>query len=134
MNKISLRNEMLTDVLVIGGGMVGCYCAYELASHGLKTVLLERGEIASGASGRGGGLLLKGATDLFAPEVVRHLKANQRLLESFIEDTESDVEYVRGGSLYVAFGADWDVTRNEVRCLNEFGIPAELWDRQQLRQ
>jgi gamma-glutamylputrescine oxidase len=125
---------MLTDVLVIGGGMVGCYCAYELASHGLKTVLLERGEIASGASGRGGGLLLKGATDLFAPEVVPHLKANQRLLESFIEDTESDVEYVRGGSLYVAFGADWDVTRNEVRCLNEFGIPAELWDRQQLRQ
>jgi 2-polyprenyl-6-methoxyphenol hydroxylase-like FAD-dependent oxidoreductase len=24
--------------------MVGCYCAYELTSHGLKTVLFERGE------------------------------------------------------------------------------------------
>lgn len=123
---------MLTDVLVIGGGMVGCYCAYELASHGLKTVLFERGEIASGASGCGGGLLLKGATDLFAPEIVAHLKANQRLLERFIEDTQSDVEYVRGGSLYVAFDADWELTRNEVKRLNKFGISAELWDRQQL--
>jgi glycine/D-amino acid oxidase-like deaminating enzyme len=125
---------MLTDVLVIGGGMVGCYCACQLASHGLKTVLLERGEIASGASGRGGGLLLKGATDLFVPEVVPHLKANQSLLENFIRETDSDVEYVRGGSLYVAFDSDWDVTRNEVKRLNESGIAAELWDRQELMQ
>jgi len=111
---------------------VGCCCAYQLASHGLKTKLLERGEIASGASGRGGGLLLKGATDLFAPEVVPHLKANQHLLEKFIHETDADVEYVRGGSLYVAFEPDWDATRNEVSRLNESGIPAELWDRREL--
>jgi glycine/D-amino acid oxidase-like deaminating enzyme len=123
---------MLADVLVIGGGMVGCCCACELASRGLKTVLLERGEIASGASGRGGGLLLKGATDLFAPEVVRHLKANQRLLENFIRDTKSEVDYVRGGSLHVAFDSDSEVARNEVKNLNESGIAAELWDRREL--
>jgi glycine/D-amino acid oxidase-like deaminating enzyme len=125
---------MLTDVLVIGGGMVGCYCAYELASRGLKTVLLERGEIASGASGRGGGLLLKGATDLFGPEVVPHLKANQRLLENFIQETESDVDYVRAGSLYVAFESDWELARKQVGSLNESGIAAELWDRRDLIQ
>jgi glycine/D-amino acid oxidase-like deaminating enzyme len=124
---------MRTDVLVIGGGMVGCYCAYQLASHGVKTVLLERGEIASGASGRGGGLLLKGATDLFAPAIVPHLKTNQRLFESFIEETESDVEYVRRGSLHIAFESTWDATQKEVKRLNEAGIATELWDCQQLR-
>ena len=66
----------MLNVIVVGGGMVGGYCAYQLASHGQKATLLERGEIASGASGRGGGLLLKGATDLFTPEIVPHLLAN----------------------------------------------------------
>ena len=124
---------MLTDVLVIGGGMVGCCCAYQLATCGLKTVLVERGEIASGATGRGGGLLLKGATDVFAPEIVPHLKANQRLLEQFIQETELDVEYVRKGSLHVAFDSDWESARSEVEKLNQSGIAAELWDRQDLR-
>ncbi len=124
----------MKDVIVIGGGMTGGYCAFQLASHGLKTLLLERGEIASGASGRGGGLLLKGATDLFAPEIVPHLRLNQRLLEEFLELTRAEVEYLRGGSLYVAFEEDWDFTRNEVKRLNDAGLPAELWDHQELRR
>jgi len=65
------------DVLIIGGGMVGTCFAHECATHGLRTVLLERQDLASGASGRGGGLLLKGATDLFSTEIVSHLLANQ---------------------------------------------------------
>jgi glycerol-3-phosphate dehydrogenase len=64
------------DALIIGGGMVGTYCAYECATHGLRTLLLERQELASGASGRGGGLLLKGATDVFAEQIVPHRLAS----------------------------------------------------------
>lgn len=38
------------DVLVIGGGAIGCGCALESASRGFKTALIEAGDFASGAS------------------------------------------------------------------------------------
>jgi glycine/D-amino acid oxidase-like deaminating enzyme len=122
------------DVIIIGGGMVGAYCAYEFSRHKLKTVLLERERIAAGASGRGGGLLLKGATDVFSEEVVPHLVANQQLLEQFIQDNHAEVDYLRGGSLYVSFAEDWEFTREQVRTMNAAGLPAELWSAQELRK
>ena len=45
------------DVIVIGGGIAGASTAYHLAAHGRSVALLERGDIASGASGVNGGLL-----------------------------------------------------------------------------
>src|SRR5262245_39123486 len=112
----------ISDVVVIGGGMVGTCCAYEFARHGLQTLLLERQELASGASGCGGGLLLKGATDVFKADIVPHLMANQQILENFLEDTEADVEYVRGGSLYVAFENDWALTQSQIREMCSAGL------------
>jgi gamma-glutamylputrescine oxidase len=121
------------DVIIIGGGLVGSYCAYKCASQGLQTLLLERHELASGASGRGGGLLLKGATDVFTPELVPYLLANQQLLETFLEKTGADVDYLRGGSLYVAFEQDWNFTQTQVQQMCQAGLKTELWDAQQLR-
>ena len=40
-----------TDMLIIGGGIAGASTAYHLAQHGHDVTLLERGEIASEASG-----------------------------------------------------------------------------------
>jgi glycine/D-amino acid oxidase-like deaminating enzyme len=46
------------DVVVVGGGIVGCAIAYELTRQGASVVLVERDELASGASGRNHGLLV----------------------------------------------------------------------------
>ncbi len=51
---------MAVDVIVVGGGVIGCACARELAGRGLDVLLLERAELATGASGRNQGLLLPG--------------------------------------------------------------------------
>jgi glycerol-3-phosphate dehydrogenase len=39
-------------VVVIGGGSTGAATAHDLALRGLKTILVERGEVASGTTGR----------------------------------------------------------------------------------
>jgi glycine/D-amino acid oxidase-like deaminating enzyme len=46
------------DVVVVGGGIVGCAVAYELTRQGASVVLVERDELAAGASGRNHGLLV----------------------------------------------------------------------------
>jgi len=51
----------MTDVIVIGGGVTGCGAAWDLALRGLRVVLLERGGLASGTSGRFHGLVHSGA-------------------------------------------------------------------------
>ncbi|XP_064553854.1 glycerol-3-phosphate dehydrogenase, mitochondrial [Drosophila montana] len=47
----SLKNEHF-DVLVIGGGAIGCGCALEAATRGFKTALIEAEDFASGASSK----------------------------------------------------------------------------------
>lgn len=47
----------MTDVLVIGGGIVGCAVAAHLAEAGRTVVLVEGRAIAAGASGRNSGVV-----------------------------------------------------------------------------
>jgi glycine/D-amino acid oxidase-like deaminating enzyme len=44
-------SENHTDVVVIGGGVRGCSCAYHLARAGVRVTLVEKDGIASGCSG-----------------------------------------------------------------------------------
>ena len=45
----------MPDVAVVGGGIVGAACAYELTRAGASVTLIERDELAAGASGRNQG-------------------------------------------------------------------------------
>ena len=46
--------------IIIGAGFTGCALAHDLALRGLSVTVVERGEIASGTSGRTHGLLHSG--------------------------------------------------------------------------
>ena len=49
------------DVIIIGAGITGAGTARDCALRGLRTLLIERADIADGASGRNHGLLHSGA-------------------------------------------------------------------------
>jgi len=49
------------DVIIIGGGITGAGTARDCAMRGLKTLLIERHDLADGATGRNHGLLHSGA-------------------------------------------------------------------------
>ena len=48
-----------TEVVVVGGGVMGTACAYYLTQRGVDVVLYEMRNIASGASGRCGGMVVQ---------------------------------------------------------------------------
>jgi glycerol-3-phosphate dehydrogenase len=49
------------DVIIIGGGATGAGVARDCALRGIRALLLERFDIATGATGRNHGLLHSGA-------------------------------------------------------------------------
>jgi D-amino-acid dehydrogenase len=60
------------DVLVVGGGVVGVCTAHCLVERGVRTTLLERGEICSGAShGNGGWIFPSESAPIPGPGVIR---------------------------------------------------------------
>ena len=53
-NEIGVRENIQSDVLVLGGGMAGCYAAIAAARQGRSVVLMEKGAvIRSGSAGTG---------------------------------------------------------------------------------
>lgn len=52
-NKVKIPEK--TEVVVVGGGIMGTACAYYLTQRGVDVVLYEMRNIASGASGASGG-------------------------------------------------------------------------------
>ena len=46
------------DVAIVGGGVIGVCSAYSLVQKGLRVLLIEKGEIASGCSHGNGGLIV----------------------------------------------------------------------------
>src|SRR5690349_24965008 len=60
-----------TDVVVIGGGLLGVSTAYWLARSGVATVLIEQGNLAAGATGRNGGFMVAGTAERYPAAIAR---------------------------------------------------------------
>lgn len=56
----ALREEVRADVAIVGAGYTGLSAALHLAERGLKVVVVERGRVGGGASGRNGGQIHSG--------------------------------------------------------------------------
>lgn len=63
------------DAVVVGGGVVGTACALALARDGAAVTLLERADLAAGASGRNHGLVLSPTDPVLVPMATATLDA-----------------------------------------------------------
>jgi glycine/D-amino acid oxidase-like deaminating enzyme len=140
----ALAGEVEAEACVIGGGTCGLACARRLAQHGLDTVLLERGTVAGGASGRNGGFLLAGvapfhndARELYGAERARAMYARtyaaQQDAYALAEELGVGDAVRRIGMLRVAVSdEEAEHVRAYARALAEDGFPAELVERDEL--
>lgn len=68
---LSLKKDVIFDLLVIGGGATGCGTALDAATRGLSVALVEQGDFAEGTSGRSTKLLHGGVR--YLESAVKHL-------------------------------------------------------------
>ncbi len=97
------------DVVVIGGGIIGCALAQELAQRGRRVIVLERGQIGAEASSAAAGIL-SAQMDIEQPGPFFELcQAARRLYPAWVKQVERDsgvhVDFHVDGILYVAMTA-----------------------------
>lgn len=114
----------LSDIAIIGGGVIGSAIAYNLSRSGAKVTVFERDHVASGASGVGAGILsIIPEHDRSSP-LFKLSAASIRLLKdtcaALKEETGLDPEYVPVGLLRVAF------TEQEEHDLKQLQLWAQL--------
>src|SRR5262249_45747436 len=95
------------DTAIIGGGVIGCSIAWRLQQAGLRTVVIERGDIGKEASWAAGGILSPTAE---ADEIDEffHLATRSRAMyadfaRELREASGIDIEYRTEGIIYLAF-------------------------------
>jgi D-hydroxyproline dehydrogenase subunit beta len=117
---------MLPDVVVIGGGIAGCACAYYLSLSGVRVRLLERGPLGSGASRAG----MSHVVTWEEPEMHLELaRASQRLYEQLCHELPGDIEYRRTGSLAVVEDpAGMEAMAAMISRLGAWGLECHLLD------
>ncbi len=113
------------DVIIIGGGATGAGTARDCALRGLRTLLVERADIADGASGRNHGLLHSGARYAVndresAAECIGENLILRRIAASCVEETDG---------LFITLPED-DLAYQAkfVKCCKAAGIKAEAID------
>ena len=110
----ALTKETFTDLLVIGAGYSGLWTALLAKEENLArdVVVLEAGEVASGATGRNGGFMDASITHGFHNGYTRWKKElptllamglqNLKEIEETIERLGIDCDYIRTGNVDVA--------------------------------
>jgi glycine oxidase len=129
----------MSDVVVIGAGVIGCACAYELASAGARVQVIDTRGVGEGASYASAGVLcpyIEGhESSEFRALGRRSLDLYDDFAARIIEDSGITLQYDRSGTLEVAFEEDEVARFNATaQALSKEGVDARLLDLDALRE
>jgi sarcosine dehydrogenase len=113
------------QIVVIGGGIIGCSTAYHLArDHKADVILLEQGKITSGSTWHAAGLVgqLRASAS-----ITRVLKYSVELYKGLAAETGLDTGWKMTGCLRLATNADrWTEYRRLATTARSFGMEMHL--------
>jgi 4-methylaminobutanoate oxidase (formaldehyde-forming) len=122
-----------TEVLIVGGGIIGCSVAYHLARRGVSDVtLIEQGELTGGTTWHAAGLVsqLKSSHSL-----TRLATYSARLFEALEAETGQATGYRTPGSLSVAADAErWEEILRGASMATTCGVETEVISLERARE
>lgn len=140
-----LAQNLTADAVVIGAGICGLKMAHYLHEHGVKTIILEGGQVGDGASSRNQGSINHGGGASYAECIRRYGRhqaqatwqlglENHRLIQAQLEQYAIDCDYTVGGYTFVARRdmPEWEATlaayRHDYELLTADGFAVEYLD------
>jgi sarcosine oxidase, subunit beta len=116
---------MSYDAIVIGAGISGAATAYHLRNAGAKTLLIERGEPASGGTGKSAAIVRQSYS---TPLLVRLARASITMFENSREELGQDAGFVQAGYCFVLSQDMLEGARKNVAMQKGLGIVNEWSD------
>ncbi|HDR7686970.1 NAD(P)/FAD-dependent oxidoreductase [Bacillus toyonensis] len=121
------------DVLIIGGGIIGCSIAYYTSKYGRDVTIIEKGEFVSGTSSRCDGNIL--AIDKDPGFDSQMSLVSQKLVTDLSEELEHSFEYRAPGSILVCESdEEMEAAQQWVNRQKDAGLPFRMLDRQDIRE
>lgn len=120
--------NLQTEVLIVGGGATGVGIARDLSLRGISSILIEKGDFTSGASGRNHGLLHSGgryavSDQEAARECISENRILRRIASHCIEETDG---------LFISLPEDsLDFRDRFLQACEKTGIPTTLLSREE---
>lgn len=113
------------DVIVIGGGIVGCSAAYYAAGKGMRVLLVERDAPGSAQSGRNLGFVRQQNRDF---RELSLMIGALRIWEGIEAELGRPVGWRQGGNLSLAFDEADLISRRDWqrRAVDEFGLDTRM--------
>jgi len=116
---------MSYDAIVIGAGISGAATAYHLRKAGAKTLLIERGEPASGGTGKSAAIVRQSYS---TPLLVRLARASITMFENARAELGQDAGFVQAGYCFVLSQDMIEGARKNVAMQKSLGIVNEWSD------
>jgi sarcosine oxidase subunit beta len=115
--------KQISDVIIVGGGLMGCSTAFHLAGRGVDVTVLERGSVGLGATGRSSAIVRQHYSNELTARMALH---SLRVFEDFDERVGGECGFTRTGFLVTVADPDRPGMEANVALQREVGIETRL--------
>ncbi|MCH7874556.1 MAG: FAD-binding oxidoreductase [Gemmatimonadetes bacterium] len=119
------------DVAIIGGGIMGCCTAYELARRGLKVILLEKDSIGGASTGRSSAIVRQHYSNELTARMALY---SVRVFQHFRDLIGDDCGFHRTGFVALATASDREGLEANVALQRAVGIETSVLSIADLRE
>ena len=126
-----MRNS---DVVIIGGGVIGCSIAWQLARRGKSVIILERKDVLSGAAGATDGVV--GYHTKKPGQQMELAVQSIRMFDTLEEELGEPIEYGKcaGGMQPVEDKLQWDILSGIVKEQCRSGVDIRMISAEEARK
>jgi sarcosine oxidase subunit beta len=119
------------DLVIIGGGIMGCSAAYQLAQRGLKVALLDKKSIGEGPTGQSSAIIRQHYSNELTARLALH---SLRVFQNFEEQVGEECGFRRTGFVVLVDAKDRAGLEANVALQRGVGIHTELLSPEALRE